>query len=210
MWRWFTRGLPTCAGGIVRYNWVHGCRTEEGGGLGIRGDDQTRGLTVHHNVVWDCGRDGIIVKGDNNSVCNNTVFDIGSPNKPGNFVNLHTVPEPKKPWRDQWPLLDKQNLHSTIANNAARTITGDNKGTPYKFAQNLANNYQGKDLLLVDPVHFDFRPQAGSPLVDAGKVIPGITDGFQGKAPDIGAYESGSPPWRAGITWRTDDKLHAP
>jgi hypothetical protein len=74
----------------------------------------------------------------------------------------------------------------------------------------LANNYQGKDPLLTDPAHFDFRPQAGSPLVDAGKIISGITDGFQGKAPDIGAYESGSSPWQAGITWKPDDKPHAP
>ncbi len=198
-------GLPTCAGGIVRYNWVHGCRTEEGGGLGIRGDDQTRRLTVHHNVVWDCARDGIIVKGDTNVVCNNTVFNIGSSNRTGNFVNLPTTPEPRKYWRDQWPLLDKQNLHSVIANNAALTITGDNKGTPYAFAQNMANNYQGKDLLLMDPAHFDFRPQAPSPLVDAGKVLAGITDGFLGKAPDIGAYESGGSPWRAGITWKSAD-----
>jgi len=50
-------GQPTCAGSIVRYNWAHGCRTEDGKGLGIRGDDQTRHLTVHNNVVWDCGRD---------------------------------------------------------------------------------------------------------------------------------------------------------
>lgn len=194
---------PTCSGGVVRYNWVHGCRTEEGRGLGIRGDDQTRGLTVHHNVVWDCGRDGIIVKGESNVVCNNTVFDIGSSKEPGNYVNLHTTPEPKKPFRDhQWPLLERQNQHSTIANNAARTITGDNQGTPYGLAENLANNYQGDDLRLMDPAQFDFRPQPDSPLVDAGKVIPGITDGYKGKAPDIGAYEVGSPPWQAGATWK--------
>ena len=197
--------LPTCEGGIVRYNWVHGCRTEEGGGLGIRGDDQTRGLTVHHNVVWDCGRDGIIVKGDTNVVCNNTVFDIGTAEKHGNYVNLQTTPEPKKPWREQWPLLEKQNEHSLIANNAALTITGDNKGAPYGFAQNLFNNYQGKDLRLTNPAQFDFRPQLGSPLVDTGKVVSGISESFQGKAQDIGAYELGVPPWKAGITWQIKD-----
>jgi hypothetical protein len=199
-------GLPTCAGGVVRYNWVHGCRTEEGNGLGIRGDDQTRGLTVHHNVVWDCGRDGIIVKGDNNTVCNNTVFDIGSPARPGNSIDMNTAAEPKKPWREQWPLLEKQNVHSTIANNAALTLTGDQKGTPYPFKENLANNYQGKDWRLADPARLDFRPQADSPLIDAGKVIPGITDGFKGKAPDIGAYEFGGENWRPGITWEPNEK----
>jgi hypothetical protein len=197
-------GLPTCAGGIVRHNWVHGCRTEEGGGLGIRGDDQTRGLTVHHNVVWDCGRDGIIVKGDHNIVCNNTVFEIGIPEKPGNFVNLHVEPEPKKPWRNQWPLLEVQNQNSRIANNAAITITGSNSGSPYPFGDNMEHNYQGLHLGLVNPAHHDFRPSSDSPLVDAGIVIGGITDGFHGAAPDIGAYESGIAPWKPGISWNPE------
>jgi len=37
----------------------------------------------------------------------------------------------------------------------------------------------------------DLRLNARSPAVDAGKVLPNITDGFAGKAPDLGAYEIG-------------------
>ena len=40
---------------------------------------------------------------------------------------------------------------------------------------------------------FDFRLRPGSAAVDAGVVIPNITDGFTGKAPDLGAYELGLP-----------------
>jgi len=197
-------GSPSTAGNVVCYNWVHGCRTEETqpgglrGGLGIRGDDQTRGLTVHHNVVWDCGRDGIIVKGDRNRVVHNTVFEIGSPNKPGNYVNLHTEKEPEKWWRKQFPLLPVQNANSLIADNAALTITGGNKGTPYPFEKNLVANYQGGDLRLVDPAAMDFRPRDDSPLVDAGAVIEGITGQCGGAAADIGAYEHGEPRWLPG------------
>ena len=43
--------------------------------------------------------------------------------------------------------------------------------------------------VLRDPLKFDFRPRRGSPLVDAGRTVAGITDGFLGDAPDIGAYE---------------------
>jgi len=186
-------GQPTTAGSIVRYNWVHGCRTESGQGLGIRGDDQTRSLTVHHNVVWDCGRDGIIVKGDFNKVCNNTVFNIGTDSNPGNYISLHTAAEPYKWWRDQYPLLAEQNANSTIYNNAAFTITSDNKGTAFPPGRNISNNYCGKDLKLQDPENLKFQPCADSPLVDAGRVIPGFTDGFLGAAPDIGAYEYGDP-----------------
>lgn len=38
---------------------------------------------------------------------------------------------------------------------------------------------------------FDFRLKPGSAAVDAGVEIPGITDGFTGRAPDVGAYELG-------------------
>jgi hypothetical protein len=198
--------LPHCRGSVVRYNWVHGVRTErchEGwhglcGGLGIRGDDQTRGLIVHHNVVWDCGRDGIIVKGDSNRVCNNTVFDVGKPDNPGNYVNLHTRAEPKKPWRKQWPLLPEQNVHSKIINNAALTITSSNSTEPFPPGPNMHHNYKQRDLELKDKKRFDFRPEKDSPLVDAGTIIPGMTEHFRGKAPDIGAYEYGMDRWVPG------------
>ncbi|MHC4123829.1 MAG: right-handed parallel beta-helix repeat-containing protein, partial [Planctomycetota bacterium] len=195
-------GKPTCAGSVIRYNWVHGCHTEDGGGLGIRGDDQSRHLTVHHNVVWDCGRDGIIVKGDFNRVYNNTVFDIGSNvRKEGNYICLRKRPEPKKPWANQYPLLKVQNANSYIFNNAARTITSDRNEKPFPAGKNVSNNYQGTDLMLSSPEHFDFRPTARSPLIDAGRKIPESCQNFRGKAPDIGAYEYEAAQWRAGADW---------
>jgi hypothetical protein len=44
-----------------------------------------------------------------------------------------------------------------------------------------------------DPAAFDFRLKPTSPAVDAGMELPNITDGFAGKAPDLGAYELGQP-----------------
>ncbi len=192
-------GQPSCAGSVVRYNWVHGCRTEEGRGLGIRGDDQTRRLTVHNNVVWDCGRDGIIVKGDFNKVHNNTVMFVGKQGTPGNYIVLPTRTEPTKAWRQQHPLLEKQNFNSQVYNNAARTISGDqHKVTPFPWEKNLANNYQGGDLMLRDVRNWDFMPAKASPLIDAGREIEGFTEGHAGKAPDIGAYEYGGKNWKPG------------
>jgi hypothetical protein len=46
--------------------------------------------------------------------------------------------------------------------------------------------------VLRDPRILDFRPRQGSPLIDAGRQVAGITDGFAGEAPDIGAYEHGT------------------
>ncbi len=36
-----------------------------------------------------------------------------------------------------------------------------------------------------------YKLSTGSPCINAGEMIPGITDGFEGSAPDIGAYSSG-------------------
>jgi hypothetical protein len=45
---------------------------------------------------------------------------------------------------------------------------------------------------IVDLAANDLRLAGGAAAVDAGSVFPGITDGFAGKAPDLGAYELGS------------------
>ena len=46
----------------------------------------------------------------------------------------------------------------------------------------------------IDPVNADYSLSPQSSLIDLGLIIPGINDvgddAYQGKAPDIGAYES--------------------
>ena len=54
---------------------------------------------------------------------------------------------------------------------------------------------------MIDPENYDFRPHPDSSLVDAGMIVEGITDGYLGEAPDIGAYENGGEMWVPGITW---------
>lgn len=43
------------------------------------------------------------------------------------------------------------------------------------------------------PATLDFRLRAGSAAIDRGMVIPNVTDGFTGAAPDLGALEAGQP-----------------
>ena len=50
-----------------------------------------------------------------------------------------------------------------------------------------------------DPTHVvavdavDLRLREGAVAIDAGTVLPNVTDGFRGRAPDLGAYEFGAP-----------------
>jgi hypothetical protein len=47
---------------------------------------------------------------------------------------------------------------------------------------------------LYDPAEVDLRLQRGAGAIDAGLVLPNINDGFEGRAPDLGAYEYGQSP----------------
>jgi hypothetical protein len=189
-------GSIHASGTVMRYNWVHD-HFAYGDGKGLRGDDLTRGLTVHHNVVWNCDNKAIIVKGDSNRVYNNTIFG-----NEGIDLILTRRPEPYKSWNpSQWPhLLEEQNVHSETVNNAAPNLTGRFPQEPEQQMPlgKVEHNFQGENILLADPRAFDFRPQKESPLVDAGEHIPGYTDGYQGKSPDIGAYEYGGERWVPG------------
>ncbi|MHC4125607.1 MAG: hypothetical protein ACYSRR_04020 [Planctomycetota bacterium] len=71
----------------------------------------------------------------------------------------------------------------------------------------MLNNYRDKDIGLMDIEKLDFRPRPDSKLVDAGRVIVGFTDGYKGKAPDIGAYEFGGENWKPGADWSEDEKF---
>ena len=201
---------PFSRGSTVRYNWVHGCVTEGyggrggAGGIGIRADDQSRNNVFHHNVVWDCGQVGIIMKGEDHRIYNNTVFGIGTEAKPQIDILLEAEAEPVKIWAVRWPQLLKQNQWSEVQNNLGRNLTSKHSPEASRSDSELIHhNLRGQDVrpLLKDPAHFDFRPADGSPLIDAGVVVPGFTDGFKGSAPDLGAYESGGERWVAGADW---------
>ena len=55
-----------------------------------------------------------------------------------------------------------------------------------------------KDLKKVQMLYkaedFDFRLKPGSAAIDRGVVLPNVTDGFSGRAPDLGALELGQNP----------------
>jgi hypothetical protein len=53
----------------------------------------------------------------------------------------------------------------------------------------------------------DFRPKPDSALIDAGLHIAGITYGYVGNAPDLGAYEYGGENWTPGVTWDISSHL---
>jgi hypothetical protein len=55
----------------------------------------------------------------------------------------------------------------------------------------------GHDMKTVQKLYkasdYDFRLKPDSVAVDRGTVLPNVTDGYSGKAPDLGALEVGQP-----------------
>ena len=178
-------------GAICRYNWLHdtekyGARFDHSGAA-----DGTNGI-MHHNLAWNCESGGIMVKGDNHKIYNNTVLNSGSKNDIIVFqVNSG----------DHASTIVKNNAADKIANHRTNNVAID-FGT-------YTNNWNGYDesvtlnSILTDTTNNDFSPGTSSPLIDAGSVVSGITDQYtnNGSAPDIGAYEDGNSNWTAGHDW---------
>jgi len=165
-------GSPNTTGSIAHHNWIHDSK-----GKGIRGDDQTRGLTFHHNVIWNCD-EGMILKGEDNQCFNNTI--IGSDGH--GCLIIPTRPEPRK-WWSKTEFLDRQNTRSAFHNNLVESIAYRHE--PLE-AEGVRNNLETKDgaafaKLLVDPDQRDFRPRKDSLRA--------------------GAYAYGEKPWRPGADW---------
>ena len=175
--------LPRCEHSHIRYNWVHNVHPPHIA-LGIRGDDKIRRLRVYHNVVWDVGWDGIVVKGDENRIYNNTTFDCG---KAG--IYLETGLEPSKPWHDHIPEV-MANENSFTYNNLVEKMYG-NRFQPIPPTGDVSHNREEPDYygLLVNRQEYDFRPRLGSGLINEGAPVPGVTDPKLIGLPDVGAYE---------------------
>lgn len=71
--------------------------------------------------------------------------------------------------------------------NDALTLTAYRAATSLGAASNVVNPW------FVNEGAGDYHLKGGSPAVDAGAVVPPITDGFTGPAPDIGRYEADGP-----------------
>ncbi|MBT4819704.1 MAG: right-handed parallel beta-helix repeat-containing protein, partial [Lentisphaerae bacterium] len=167
-------------GSVIAHNWVHDSVQDHT--VGIYLDNFDSNFLVHHNVVWGCGSSGITLNCDalNHLVANNTIARC--PKAFGTFA-YHAY----EPNQTGTRIVNNLCLAPLDPNNPRHVISGE------KGATLEANG--------VGAIDADGVPTADSAAVDAGVVIPGITDGFTGAAPDLGAYERGGVLWRPGADW---------
>ena len=165
-------------GGSIHHNWIRDARAFSPfwGTRGIYLDIESFNSTIHHNVVWNLtgGRDNYsLVAGSPRGydrIFNNTFLE--EVDIKGDFVearnNIFAASE------------------SLVADRESNNLFVD---ANIKFSQppTAESDFPA-----------NFTPQSDSDAIDAGISIPRITDDFEGKAPDIGAYEKNTPIWKAG------------
>lgn len=102
------------------------------------------------------------------------------------------------------PAKEEWRTFSTLAE--FRAATGqETHGIEVDFDifQNLAPPDPSKRHAVYHAMDLDFRLKPGSKAVDAGTKIATINDSFAGRAPDLGALETGAPELRYGPRWLT-------
>jgi len=167
---------------VFRYNLMHDCPGPKGHlGNGIQGfylDSENSNWTVHHNVIWNLPGSAFQINCRHNfdHFFNNTIWGTANALTSGFNADGRTGTQ--------------------VFNNLFDTSPS---GSQWSYAD-VRFNYNSSPVF-VAPTNADFRLQASSPAMDAGVVIPGVTDGFLGTGPDLGALEYGSADWTTNAGW---------
>ncbi|MEI6644985.1 MAG: autotransporter-associated beta strand repeat-containing protein [bacterium] len=159
----------------IAYNWLHDNYNPNGDYRSplIYFDRYCENFLVDHNVCWNnSGDNGIRLNWPNRYMCcfNNTLF------KCDNF-DSHDY-KWAGPYKTGWTGWTSSAYPEALTNNLS-----------------LTSSPQAQ---LVDWATNDFRLKAGAAAINAGSVIAGITDGYVGTKPDLGAYEYAGAFWKAG------------
>ena len=170
IYTWGTDGQNS----VIAYNMINGFHSGGFGSSGIYLDNSSTNYLVHHNVVWDVDNAlKMNEPSDNNQIYNNTL------------------------------MATQLSVASDDASNMAGSILMNNLFTA---PTQIDPSAKQKDNLGLSEAQFanvrrgDLRLRGKSSAVNAGTLIPGITDGYAGSAPDIGAYELGRKAFGAGAT----------
>ena len=172
-------------GGSIHHNWIRDAHAFSAfwGTRGIYLDLETFNSTIHHNVVWN-----LTGGQDNYSLL------AGSPRGYERIYNNTFMGDVRL---DGGPVEARNNIFA-----GSQSIVAD------KQSNNLFSYTKVK---FTQPTNKESKPSfipKNITAIDGGIVIPGISDDYEGKAPDIGAYEKDAPAWRAGSSLSYNSKRY--
>ncbi|ARV16591.1 T9SS type A sorting domain-containing protein [Polaribacter sp. SA4-12] len=183
----YTVGNSSLKNTEIHHNWFHDSTApqyshasgEPGKAAGIYLDNDSKGYSVHHNVIWNVSWSGYQIN------WNNTDLDF-----------FHNTIWNAECAMDSWVNGFAQQNNKVYNNfaNAGSWFTGN--GTQ-EF--DIQNNLIMSTSPFNDPSNLDFMPKIGSAVVDKAQIITGFNKPFKGSSPDIGAYELNGTQWTAGV-----------
>ncbi len=166
----------------ISYNYIHDVHNYLGEGIYL--DNNTSDFLVHHNLVTNCAHIGIQTNfpSYNNQVYNNTIVNCPFWNGGGG--------------NSSWA----QSMAGTSIINNLGVGTGSFKSFSASPGPVLIDNGTYLPASFNPAQGWGYMLAAGSGAIDKGMVLPGITNGYYGSAPDVGAFEYSATPWSAGAT----------
>ncbi|GAA3795336.1 discoidin domain-containing protein [Streptomyces phyllanthi] len=166
------------SGSSIDHNTSH----DADGQVGYYIDNYSGRFLMHHNVAWNTGQRGTAFNGHAGpSVGNrdhNSSYGVGIN---GSSVQVSNATDASDTYI------------SNIVGPAAIHVSQTGDPLPV-VRSNLITDKPG----YTDAVNGELWPAPGSPAIDAGETVDGITTQVRGSAPDIGAYEYGEPIWSSG------------
>ncbi|MDX2548607.1 discoidin domain-containing protein [Streptomyces sp. WI04-05B] len=166
------------SGTSVDHNTAH----DADGQNGYYVDNYSGHFRLHHNVAWNTGSRGVFFNGHTGpSIANedhNSSYGVG--------VDVASV-----------ALGGATDASGSYLSNIVgpKPVTATQTGNPPPVVR---SNLIGEKPGYSDAVNGELWLTPGSPAVDAGEVVDGVTTDTVGTAPDQGAYEYGAPVWSTG------------
>ncbi len=145
---------------------------------GVYLDEASASALIYKNVTWNLAWEGIVV------------------NRLSNFVQIYNNTTYKNSGiRVSEPTYGLDAYGDRVQNNIATNELGTGATN---IGAVFSNNLSEGDPQYADAEANNFQLKPGSPARDRGTPVRGITDGFTGTAPDIGAFEADGATWKVG------------
>lgn len=159
----------------IHHNWLHDNLSDHLS-FGFYMDAWTSGISFFRNVIWNIPERGMVL------------------NRPIQRTLIYNNTFYRKAIADSsvFCLDDMYGTH--MANN----LFADGEIRRWGGHSIVSHNRFDSDPRFIDAERGDFRLRADSPVIGQGVHIPGVTDGYRGAAPDVGAYEFGGEAWVPG------------
>ena len=158
------------------------------------------GTRIHHNSIhdpsgynsfWNTAGIYTDVSSYNATIYNNKIWNFIYPGQPRGLLVTSRLGATERVYNNVSTAPNVFSLDSGGTFDIRNNILLADSPLAAPAGSTISNNlFSGSNPLFVNSGAGDFTLQSGSPAIDAGDVIPGITDGFLGSAPDIGAVES--------------------